>query len=181
MGCRHSLLCSPGIGDEGLQGAQLPSHGMQQRQEAGSHRCHSERRETNLAAPVSQEGPLVNPHSATTCPVLMALLPRRCPDADVRGVFTPGGGKAPRRQLQVRTACLPPPLPLLLLPRKLPSPHSFSSHLLCSLPRALIRQLGRGKGGASLSAGILSAWQYFRHFCVVDSSGSLSLTEVTKP
>lgn len=122
MGCRHSLLCSPGIGDEGLQGAQLPSHGMQRRQEAGSHCCHSERRETNLAAPGSQERPLVNPHSATTCPVLMAPLPRRCPDADIRGVFIPGGGKAPPCQLQVRTACLPPPLPLLLIPRKLPSP-----------------------------------------------------------
>lgn len=48
MGCRHSLLCSPGIGDEGLQGAQLPSHGMQQRQEAGSHCCDSIRKEGKL-------------------------------------------------------------------------------------------------------------------------------------
>lgn len=118
-----------------------------------------------------------------------ALASRLCshgvsPDADVKGVFTPGGGKASPRRLQVRTAWLPPPLPLLpvsLKARKLPSPHSFSSHLLCSLLKAPIRQLGRGKGGASLSAGILSAWQYIRHFCVVDYGGSMSLTEVAKP
>lgn len=40
-------------------------------------------------------------------------------------VFTPGGGKALPHRLQVHTAGLPPPLPLLMIPlnaRKLPSP-----------------------------------------------------------
>lgn len=85
-------------------------------------------------------------------------------------------------RLQVRNAQLCPPLPLLprsLKAGKLPSPHS-SSHLLCTLHKSLIKQLGRGKGGTPLSAGGPSAWQYMRHFSV-DYSGSMSLTEVSKP